>query len=386
MLAGVVDDVHRPHPAALVGDPVVPVVDDVPAEDRDRRAGAGAEIASGPGEQRPCRSSGQPTSSRPCQRRPDGGHGRRTVYSLPERGLLPSRAGRTGPDAAGGSRPRDRRPRDGPGLGERTVGPAAQHVAHRRGRRERDRGTEQALAVPADRGGHRVEQPLGDVRGDQAAEAHRQAGHRVGELVVGRLASPAGAGLARSQANSAPIAAMYAGMASTVRSSFTPLPSHLSHQRHGVGRAEPERPGLREVGDGCRPGPPSDLVTGDEAAAAPARLDLARLLSSRYARATVLTATPSSPASPLTVGSRSPARSSPVSTCATTCDRICSYGGAAAPASTLITPPVWQRPPPLVRPRWSNPSRPRKRRLGLHPRRSSLSRPPQRCGTSRQAR
>jgi len=69
--------------------------------------------------------------------------------------------------------------------------PAYDDVPHRGQHRRRGAHPEQHPAVAADPRGHRVEHPLGEVGREQAAHAHRQARHRVGQLIV---AGP-GAGL-----------------------------------------------------------------------------------------------------------------------------------------------------------------------------------------------
>ncbi len=108
-----------------------------------------------------------------------------------------------------------------------------------------------------------------------------------------------------------------------------------AHQSHRVRRRDaqtPDRIGvrLRRLSGARR----RRVAAADDRAGATAGLDVPASSSSRYARATVLAARPSSAARVRTGGRRVPATREPSSIAAITCARTCSYGGVGDSAST----------------------------------------------------
>ena len=175
VLTAVMHHVHRPQPAALVGEPVVPVIDEVPAEQRQKACRpTGPEVASAERKEtfparlrRPRRGSsecGRPDGSDRCHAGHRGirGQRRRWCARAVSRGL--------GDDAR---------------RGQSAVCRAPAHDV-RRGRRDAgsDGGADQRLPPPADARCQGVEHALGNVRRNEAAQAHREAGDGVGQFVI----------------------------------------------------------------------------------------------------------------------------------------------------------------------------------------------------------
>ena len=190
-LAGVVRDVDRPHPARLVAEPVVPVVDEVPAQDR-RGPGepalaeverAEAEGAAGAGPRCPQGRDGESGAGH-------GGRGEAAVHALESRASGHALRARDGGRLAQVGQlllhladlVRNRLRVGQPSVPD----PSTRHVADRGQDRGHRAGGQQRAPVPATARRDRVEQPLGEVRRDQGSGAHREARERVSRLVVTR--------------------------------------------------------------------------------------------------------------------------------------------------------------------------------------------------------